>query len=129
MEFKVWDIFNNSTTVYVEFEVDSNAKPVIFDLSAQQNPVRDEARFLLSHNRPEVNVKAKIQVFTQMGQMVYENDMTASTEFMQSLPIVWDLKTNSGTRVQPGIYIYRAYLSSDGQNYTSKSKKLIVLGQ
>ena len=98
-------------------------------MSAQQNPVRDEARFLLSHNRPETTVTAKIQVFTQMGQLVYEKDMTASTEFMNSLPIIWDLKTNSGGRVLPGIYIYRAYISSDGQNYASKSKKLIVLGQ
>ena len=129
LEFKVWDIFNNSSTAYIEFTVDNSAKPIIFDLSAQQNPVRDEARFLLSHNRPETTVTAKIQVFTQMGQLVYEKDMTASTEFMNSLPIIWDLKTNSGGRVLPGIYIYRAYISSDGQNYAYTSKKLIVLGQ
>ena len=129
LEFKVCDVYNNSSSAAIEFEVNSNAKPVIFDLSAQQNPVRDEARFLLSHNRPEVTVTAKIQIFTQMGQMVYENDLSASTEFMHSLPIDWDLRSMSGQRVLPGIYIYRAYLSSDGVNYTTKSKKLIVLGQ
>ena len=129
MELKVWDIFNNSSTALIEFEVNSNAQPVIFDLSAQQNPVRDEARFLLSHNRPETNVNVKIQVFTQMGQLVYENDLTSSSEFMNSLPITWDLRSGAGQRVLPGIYIYRAYLSSDGVNYTTKSKKLIVLGQ
>ena len=129
LEFKVWDVFNNSSSAAVEFEVNGNAEPVIFDLRSNINPVRDDVKFLLSHNRPETNLDVTIQVFTQMGQCVWQNRISGTSEFMESFPVEWDLRTSSGQRVLPGIYIYRAYLSCDGENYATKSKKLIVVGQ
>lgn len=129
LELKAWDVYNNSNTRSISFEVKSTAKPVIFDLRSTQNPVREEVSFLLTHDRPETAVKARIQVYTQMGQCVWDYEVNAMSEFMSSLPVTWDLRTSTGERLQPGIYIYRALLSGDGQHYATKSKKLIVLAQ
>ena len=129
LELKAWDVFNNSTVRTLSFEVKNGIKPVIFDLRSDRNPVREEVRFLLSHNRPESAVKARIQVYTQMGQCVWDQEMNGMSEFQTTLPITWDLRTASGERVLPGIYIYRASVASDGQHYATKSKKLIILAQ
>ena len=102
---------------------------MIFDLRSDRNPVREEVSFLLTHNRPESRVKARIQVYTQMGQCVWDQEVNGMSEFLNNLPVTWDLRTSSGNRVLPGIYIYRALLSSDGEHYATKSKKLIVLGE
>ncbi len=129
LHLKAWDLFNNSSQKTVAFEVKSSIKPQIYDLRAKVNPVRDQAEFLLTHNRPESNMSMTIQVYTQMGQLVWEEKMNGSSEYMTDLPITWDLKSFSKTRVAPGIYIYRASISSDGEHYATKSKKLIVLEQ
>ena len=129
MELKVWDVHNNSSVRYISFVVKSDARPVLIDLTVSRNPAKDYARFLLYHSFPETNMSVRIQVYTQMGQCVWQNETKGSSEFMSSLPIEWDLTNSAGSRVQPGIYIYRASVSADGKNYVSKSKKLIVVKQ
>ena len=43
--------------------------------------------------------------------------------------INWNLTTDEGRRLQTGVYLYRLSVGTDGSNYSSKSKKLIVLTQ
>ncbi|MGL4294035.1 MAG: type IX secretion system sortase PorU [Bacteroidales bacterium] len=129
LELKVWDVYNNSAVRSITFEVKSDLKPVIFDLRTDRNPVQDEVQFIFTHNRPESMLKAKIQVYTQMGQCVWEFEVNGRSDFLTSLPVKWDLRTGSGERILPGIYIYRASLSGDGQHYATKGKKLIVIAQ
>ncbi|MEG0992965.1 MAG: type IX secretion system sortase PorU [Bacteroidales bacterium] len=129
LELKAWDVYNNSSVRAIRFTVKNSVKPMIFDLRSDRNPVREEVSFLLTHNRPESRVKARIQVYTQMGQCVWDQEVNGMSEFLNNLPVTWDLRTSSGNRVLPGIYIYRALLSSDGEHYATKSKKLIVLGE
>ncbi|MEG1585757.1 MAG: hypothetical protein RR346_02660, partial [Bacteroidales bacterium] len=129
LELKVWDVHNNSSTRTIAFEVNNSAKPIIFDLRPNENPVREEVQFLLTHNRPETRLKVRIQVYTQMGQCVWDQEVAGMSEYLTSLPVTWDLRTATGERILPGIYIYRALLSGDGQHYATKSKKLIVLAQ
>ena len=129
LELKVWDVYNNSVASTIAFEVKNAAKPELTNLSLRANPVRETAEFLLTHNRPESVLKVRIQVYTQMGQCVWENEQNGLSEYLNALPISWDLRTSSGERVLPGIYIYRAAISSDGKHYATKSKKMIVLAQ
>lgn len=127
LELKAWDVYNNPAVRTLRFTVKDTQKPIIFDLRSDRNPVREEVSFLLTHNRPETKVKARIQVYTQMGQCVWDQEVNAMSEFMEQLPVTWNLRTASGNRIQPGIYIYRALLSTNGEHYATKSKKLIVL--
>ena len=129
LQLKAWDLFNNSSQKEIHFEVKHSVKPVIYDLRAKMNPVREQAEFLLTHDKPESKLQVRLQVYTQMGQCVWQEDMTGSSDYMTDLPIVWDLHTPAGQRVQPGIYIYRAAISCDGEHYATKSKKLVVLAQ
>ena len=43
-----------------------------------------------------------------------------------SSPINWNLSDMSGRRVNRGIYIYKALITTDGKQYSSKSKKIAV---
>ncbi|MEG1617596.1 MAG: type IX secretion system sortase PorU [Bacteroidales bacterium] len=129
LELKVWDVYNNSRSETITFVVKNDVKPELFDLRADRNPAREQVRFLLSHNRPEASLHVRLQVYTQMGQCVWEEQLTGSSEFMSEFPITWNLEARSGGRVQPGIYIYRAAISDNGEHFTTKSRKLIVLGR
>lgn len=129
LEMKVWDVFNNSTSRTISFVVKKGEKPILYDLQVNRNPARESVQFLLFHDRPETNIKVRIQVYTQMGQSVWDHQQTGSAEFMKSMPITWDLSNGAGARVLPGIYIYRASISENGEHYVTKSKKLIILGK
>ena len=126
LELRAWDFYNNVSSRTISFSVNSATKPAIYDLRTNVNPAREEVTFLLTHDNPEATMKVRIQVYTQMGQCVYDNQVSSMSEYGDALSLTWDLCTSSGSRVQPGIYIYRALLSADGKHYATKSRKLIV---
>jgi hypothetical protein len=128
LELRAWDVYGNSSSRTIAFAVSSGQRPAIYDLRTNVNPARDEVKFLLTHDNPESSLTVRIQVYTQMGQCVYDKSVSSMSEFGEALSVTWDLCTASGERVLPGIYIYRAQLSADGRHYTTKSRKLIVAG-
>lgn len=127
LEFKVWDIFNNSSTKSLNFVVNKKQNPELFELSTEQNPVVESAKFLIYHNRPETNLSVCVEVFTQMGQKVWESSINSSSSFNEPIVLQWNLNTGSGQKIIPGIYIYRASIASPNSSRIYKSKKLIVM--
>lgn len=128
-KFKVWDTHNNSSTHTFSFVVTDNYKPSIIDLTAGPSPARDYVNFMVSHDLPESLLNVQIQVFDLAGRIQWKYEEKGSSDMFNSYLIKWDLRDGSGARLQPGIYIYRAIISSDKLNETSKSKKLIILAQ
>ena len=67
-----------------------------------------------------------IEVFDISGRLLLnhtENTLAESATFTYD----WDLTTDSGGRLQSGVYLYRVRLTSEGKNEATKAKKLIVL--
>lgn len=128
-EFKVWDIQNNSTTQLFEFEVVEGLKPYLLELSASPSPAREQVNFHLFHNRPESQLTVGIMVYDMMGRLQWRHEETGSSELFKSYTVTWDLTNNRGGRLRPGIYIYRAAISSGGSKEATEAKKLIILAQ
>jgi hypothetical protein len=128
-EFKVWDSYNNSSVRTFDFVVADNYRPSIINLTAGPSPAKEYVNFLISHNLPESLINVKIQVFDLAGQMLWRLEERGSSEMFNSYKIRWNLTDGSGTRLRPGVYIYRAVISSDKSNETSEAKKLIILAQ
>lgn len=127
--FRVWNLLNISSTKSLNFVVDPSLSPQLFDLRATSNPAKESTSFLLSHDRPETDLELEVFVFDVSGKRVWstkENIVGAYSEFS---PIEWDLRTNQGSRVKPGVYIYRASIKTKNSNEATKSKKIIILGQ
>ena len=128
-EFKVWDIQNNSTTYDFEFEVVEGLKPYLLELTATPSPAREQVEFHLFHNRPESQLTVGIMVYDMMGRLQWKHQETGASELFKSYTVTWDLTNNRGGRLRPGVYIYRAAISSGGSKEATDAKKLIILAQ
>lgn len=129
LTFRVWDIMNNSATHSFEFNVEDNQSPRIFDLYAYPSPAKSSTNFYLTHDRPDSEVTVKIDVFSLSGQKLWSFEETDYSDTFKAAPIEWRLETNSGKRLQPGVYIYRASISCDGSTESTEAKKMIILAQ
>jgi hypothetical protein len=126
--FKVWDILNNSSTDSLNFNVIKGLKPEIHTVTAIPNPAKNgKTEFLLEHNRPETVLEVEIRVYDLTGRAVWSHRASGSSGYQRSYAVEWDLKTGTGNKVGPGIYVYQAVIKTAGGKEATKSKKLIVL--
>ncbi|MBQ4292902.1 MAG: type IX secretion system sortase PorU [Muribaculaceae bacterium] len=126
LEIKVWDTSGNSTTASIEFYVVEGLTPQISEVYATPNPASSTANFYITHNRPESVLNVTISVYDLAGRLVWSTTTTTPSDSFRTAPITWDLSDNAGRRVDRGIYVYRAEISTDGQKYATASRKLAV---
>ena len=128
-EFKVWDILNNSTTYTFTFEVAEGLKPNLIEMYATPNPARDQVEFFLHHNRPESNLKVTVMVYDMTGKFLWSTEKSGSSELFKAYVVTWNLTDNGGRRLRPGVYLYRAAISTNNSKEATKANKLIILAQ
>ena len=128
-EFKVWDILNNSTTYTFTFEVAEGLKPNLIEMYAIPNPARDQVEFFLHHNRPESNLKVTVMVYDMTGKFLWSTEKSGSSELFKAYIVTWNLTDNGGRRLRPGVYLYRAAISTNNSKEATKANKLIILAQ
>ncbi len=126
LRLKVWDVFSNSSEKTITFNVMSGLKPEIEEIKAFPNPAATTTTFLITHNRPEATVTVLIEVFNLMGQRVWSTTQSGRSSMFSSFPITWDLSDYNGSRLPRGIYLYKATLSTDGHQESTKTKKLAI---
>lgn len=125
--FRVWDIYNNSSTQTITFFVENNEKPDIASLYCYPNPAKDKVEFVFSHDRPESVLDIQIEIFNLRGQKVAVMDAYSYSGSNSIDPITWDLTGGNGLKVRPGLYLYRAIITVDGKASVGKTEKLIVM--
>ena len=126
LRLKVWDTFANSSSSDITFSVATGLTPRLFDVYSTSNPATTEANFYIRHDRPDATVTVRLSVYDLMGHEVWTTTQTGKSDMFRSFPITWDLTDMAGRRVQRGIYLYRAYISTDGKQEASKSRKIAV---
>jgi hypothetical protein len=125
LSLRVWNIVNIPTADSLYFNVVKGYKPEIFDLQAQNNPARINTFFYLSHSLPATQLAVEIRVYDLTGRVIWNYTENSSGNY----PIEWDLNSNGGVRVRPGIYLYQAIIKTGTSKEVTKAKKIIVLGQ
>ncbi|MDR2139293.1 MAG: type IX secretion system sortase PorU [Tannerella sp.] len=128
-EFKVWDVLNHSTTQVITFEVIDNLKPQILELTAGPIPARESITFMLHHNRPESQISVAIQIYDMSGRLQWQHEESGASDLFKAYTVTWNLTNGSGTRLRPGIYLYRASIRSGTSAETTRTKRLIILGR
>ncbi len=125
LQFRAWDIFNNSSTTVLNFNVVAALAPSI-SVSLTDNPARTSTTFIVQHDRIGSNLTVMIDVFDTGGRHLWrhkDDNVTTSGAYTYT----WDLTCANGQKLQTGVYVYRVSVASDGSSYTSKAKKLIVV--
>ena len=64
-----------------------------------------------------------------MGREIWSKTDNGRSDMFTSFPITWNLCDYAGRRVNRGIYLYRAAISTDGVKTTTKSKKIAVTAE
>ncbi|MDD6210066.1 MAG: type IX secretion system sortase PorU [Bacteroidales bacterium] len=129
LELTVWNLYNNVSIESIDFNVEKGLDPEILDFTLGRNPVKENAIFNIRHNRPETNIEIGIYVYNLSGALVWEHHEQGESSALQDYTINWNLITNSGGRLKPGIYLTKATLNTNGSKTSSKTKKMVVLAQ
>lgn len=129
LRLRVWDTAGNFAESTIEFTVDSDLAPKIYDVYSDANPASVEANFYITHDRPETTATVTITVYNLLGAEVWSSSATGRSDMFKSAPVKWDLRDKGGQRVQRGIYLYRASITTDGEQYETASKRIAVTGK
>ena len=128
LTFRAWNIMNQSTTKTLEFEVVKGLRPNLFSVTCTNSPARESTTFILSHNRPESELDVRISVYDFAGRELWvhtEKGVSSDSYYY----IDWNLSSNGGQRLMPGVYLYRASIISGDSKESTKSEKIVILAQ
>lgn len=124
---RVWDTSENAVERSLEFEVNPDARPVLYDLWVDANPARTETNFYLSHDRPNALAQLTVEVFNLMGQRVWNTTVSGIGSHDDPYPVHWNLTDNAGRRLTRGIYLYRGSVTDEqGQTSSTTTRRIAI---
>lgn len=122
LSFRAWDLLNNSTTKTLDFEVVKNLAPEVFDIISYPNPIRstETLHIEIVHDRPESILEVEINIFDVSGRRVYSTQQSCTTSIS-----LQPQEAFCGS----GVYLYQMRIKTQNSEYTTKTRKIIVIGQ
>ena len=127
IEFKVWDVFNNSSESSLDFFVSESQDFVIEHLLNYPNPFTTNTGFYFEHNRPNQTLEVQIQIFTASGKLVKTLNSLQNNNGFRIGPIYWDGKDDFNDKIGRGTYIYKLRVKDENGEYVQKLEKLVIL--
>ncbi len=128
LRFRVFDTSGNASETTIDFLVDESLAPQIFDVYSDANPAYEQANFYVRHDRPETILNVTIEVFDLLGHPIWQSSSKGLSDMDISAPVTWNLTNEAGQRVNRGIYLYRATITTDNANYVTASRRIAVAG-
>ena len=123
---KVWDVHNNSSEGVTEFVVLSSDNLTIQNLLNFPNPMVDFTSFYFEHNQNNEEMKVLLQIIDLQGRVVKEIKEDVTPNGYRYGPIKWDGKSNSGVKLNEGMYVYSLIASLSNGKTTNNSGRLIL---
>ena len=125
LQFRAWDVLNNSTTVTLSFNVVKGLQPSISRVSCTDNPASTHTTFIINHDRSDSNLDVVLEIFDASGRQLWSH-AESGTSTGSTYKMDWDLTTDGGRRLRSGLYLYRIRVASEGSSYSSAANKLII---
>lgn len=125
LSFKVWDIYNNSTTVCLDFTVVKSQNIAIENIYNSPNPMTSYTNFSFEHNQSG-NITVEIRIYDINGRLVktitdYRYGTSTRIE-----PIYWDGTSDSGMPLGSGVYVYNVTITGSNNERQSGFSKLVI---
>ncbi|MBO7287441.1 MAG: type IX secretion system sortase PorU [Bacteroidales bacterium] len=126
LTFKVWDIHNNSSTATIRFDVVKGKVINMENITNYPNPMNGSTNFTFEHNQKDNQIDVVIKIYNVVGQLVktiteHRYGTTARIE-----PIKWDGRSDGGTPLKSGVYVYNVTIKNSQSEETSGYSKLII---
>ena len=126
LKFRAWDILNNPSTTTLDFVVKKSIQPNIVDVYATNNPARESTTFVVAHNFCGAELELVIDIMDTSGRLLWSTSERGIAT-TNTIAYKWNLTTDSGAKLNTGIYLYRIKLSSNGSSYASKTQKILII--
>ncbi|MCM1312481.1 MAG: type IX secretion system sortase PorU [Bacteroides sp.] len=124
LQLRAFDILNNPSVKEVDFTVVESLPPTIFELACA-SPVRQNAVFTITNDRPQSELDVNLCVYDISGRKVWETN-EIETSLTNVYTYTWNLSTSDNS-LQPGIYICKATIRTADGGEATKAVKFIVL--
>ena len=124
--FRAWDVLNNSSTAELTFNVVEGLEPSYIDVVCLPSSSGSGTSFHITHDRGGTAIDIRLDIYDSSGRQLWtynENEVATGNTYT----IDWDLTIDGGRKLNPGLYLYKLSISSEGSPYGSVTKKLIVL--
>ena len=125
VSFRVWDIYNNSTTVSIDFTVVKSSNLTVENVFNAPNPMNGYTNFYFEHNQ-KGDFDVTVRIYNINGQLVKTIRESRYGTSGRIDPIRWDGTSDSGAPLQSGIYIYNMTLTTSKEEKVSGCSKLVI---
>lgn len=127
IELKAWDVFNNSSSVRIDFVVVSQKEIEIEKWYNSPNPFSTSTAFMVQLNGPTAGALLQVDIYTMDGKSIKTFTKTINQAGLRSIPISWDGKDENGNKPPPGIYFAKLVFKTKFGVISTKVQKLILL--
>ncbi len=127
LNFKVWDVYNNSAEATTDFVVAETAELALDHVLNYPNPFTTHTTFMFEHNRPFSQLDIRVQIFTVSGKLVKTISGQIFSEGYRSDDLEWDGLDDFGDKIGKGVYIYKLRVKASDGEYADKFEKLVIL--
>lgn len=127
LHIKAWDVYNNSRTTSLDFQVVEDDDLQIDHVLNYPNPFINYTEFWFNHNHPFENLDVLLQVFTISGKLVWQHRENIYTEGFNVRDIHWDGRDDFGNKLAKGVYIYKLSVRTETGKTAQKVEKLVIL--
>ena len=119
LTFRAWDLYNNSSTASLNFQVVKGLDPNISEVTTYPNPVSKAGvmKVNIQYDRPNEANETTVYLYDISGKLVYTHVQSGVEG------ITWNM---SQIAVNPGIYVYQVKIKTANADHVSKAGKIIV---
>ena len=126
LTFRVWDIYNNSSTATIRFNVVKSNVINIENVMNYPNPMSDYTNFSFEHNQRDSEIDIQIRIYNIMGQLVRTITEHSYGTNARIDPILWDATSDDGNKLPAGVYLYQVCIINSQNKETSTYSKLVI---
>ena len=127
LDVKVWDVYNNSSEAGIDFVVASTASFALEEVMNYPNPFHDNTTFSFQTNQAGNNLEIEVRIYSLYGSLEKTLRTTMYSGGYRVEPFHWDGRSDSGTLLGAGTYIYRITVVLPDGSTAAKSAKLIFI--
>jgi hypothetical protein len=127
LKIRVWDIFNNSSTVILNFRVVKKTDLELNNVINYPNPFTNQTHFWFEHNRAGEILNVSIKIMTITGKQVKHINKIINTTGNRSDTIEWNGTDDFGGKLGRGVYLYQLKVQTQEGKSVQKLQKIVIL--
>jgi flagellar hook assembly protein FlgD len=111
----------------INFIVETDGKLVISNLINYPNPFFNDTRIQADHNKPDEELGIIINIYNLSGKVIKVIKTTVISTGFSLPPIIWDGRTDGGSRAGRGLYPYKIIITTPEGETASATGRMIIL--